>query len=165
MPSTSIVELFAQDLLTRLALITTGNGYEVTVGTVARPLRVTWEADTDLGDLDIIVEQGPRSRGEDDLIGGPPGVSWVQQFAIYGFRLESDTATNAVAKLNNEFAAAIEAALAPSSAGAWWSSYIVDAAVTEVVPLESVRQGISGFRLTFEARLRWAESSPYTNRV
>lgn len=112
---TAIPEQIAVELLTRLAEITTSNGYDFDASDVERVNRdaIDWTPQ----DSSIIVLQGASQRDQSqDCPGNPPANGYQIGFEIQGFVRQSDrTADVDVDSLINRMEANIKKAVAENS--------------------------------------------------
>lgn len=97
-----IVENIAADIAAKIALITTGNGFEHTL-TVLRPKTITYKADPPV-DKQVVVTQGIRTPG----ILASLAQTWEQLFELTCQVTESEDAVTSIETKINQIVADIE---------------------------------------------------------
>ena len=158
--STPVVELIAQALATQLETITVANGYEVTVSTVHRPVRLGLP--TALEAYDIVVQQDDPTLDE-ELEDGVNGIlQWIQPFLVQCFVRPSETSSDPVDGVVNVFRSDIEKAMLGSES--WWVSGIVGTAVPNFENIITPDGQYEGGQSTLAVKYRVDRTDPYTAR-
>ena len=150
----SIAEQIAAKVATRLAS-TTG------VSDVVRP---TKEGGFQPKDYQIIVTQDDISIDEALACpGNPPATAWVLPFQIVGVLRPSELSTVAIAKLKNEFWAAVVSALCGVANWWTWDGLAIDSRHSGVVDYTG-EDGSNGFVVTLNVTFRTDENNPFNLR-
>lgn len=164
----AVVENLALRIVDRLKTIAVGDTYNNTVNRVLRPTRTDWSVGMGIDHLDIILEQGERTREDELSDGSPAAIAWLQSFILYGFVVLSDNESTPVDQVVNDFAADIEKALTidvqwPDGDGD--DHLAIDSRITSVSPILDPAGEYSGCIVTYDCLIRTQENDPRVNRV
>lgn len=161
---TAVPELIAQELISRLEAITTGNGYAFTVPSVDRVNRDAndWKPKNN----SIVVVQGDDERDpESDRPGNPPAEAHRLTFEIKGIVRQADRATTADQSKENEMTATIKEAV--SSVSQWHTfdgnSWNAEWGTTSRITSDT--GSYAGVSLELIVSYRVSETDPYTVRA
>jgi len=160
--ATAIAEQIAATVKTRLALISTGAGYETTTSGVVRPVRLNNARPLD---YQIFVTQGDITRvPELDCPGNPPATARVIPFSIAGILRPSDTDTTAIDTIKNQFWADVVRSLC--NAVAWWNwgGLAVNSDIGDVEDYATDDGSSAGFKVALNVTYRTDETNPYNVR-
>ena len=159
--ATAILEQIAQKVVTRLASITVAGGYEFTVSEVVRGTRFGGFRPQH---LQLVVNQGTLSRNEElSFPGNPPATAWEMPFEIVGLLMPSESDTNKIDLLRNQFSSDVVKAL--STPAASWHNWDGLAILSTISDIDDITQEeSSGFRLTMTVTYRTTEANPYAAR-
>lgn len=160
--ATPISEQIAAKIATRLAGITVGNGYELTVSEVARPIR--YDGFRPLNNQ-LIVSQGNLSKNEElSAPGNPPATAYDLEFTIAGLLMPTESSTSKIDTLRNTFAAdTIKAICTPQASWHNWDTLAIDTRVGDVTDITTEES--SGFKLSLTVTFRTTENNPYQSRT
>lgn len=100
--ATPIVEDIAADIATKIALITTGAGFQHTL-TVLRPKTITYKA-AGPTDKQVVVRQGQRTKLNEASL----AIAWEQIFELTCWVTESEDAATSIETKINQIVADIE---------------------------------------------------------
>ena len=160
--ATAISEQIAQKLHTRLQSITVANGYENTVSEVVRGTRFGGFRPQH---LQLIMNQGTLTRNDElSHPGNPPATAYEMPFEIVGLLMPSESSTDKIDLLRNQFAAdTIKAISTPQSS---WHNFDSLAILSVISDIQDITQEeSSGFRLTLTVTFRITENDPYQVRA
>jgi len=156
-----VSETIAALVKTRLAAVTTTNGYEVTVDGVTRPVKLD-ESKT-AKHLHVIVTQGDAVRFPAlDCPGNPPAIAWSIPFIVAGITRPSEEHTDPIDKWRNVFWADMVKGLTNATAWHNWNQNAIDTLFGDVVPFEE--DGTAGVQFPVIVTYRHDENDPYTAR-
>lgn len=159
--ATAISEQIAAKLQTRLQGITVAGGYEVTVSEVVRGTRFGgWRPQH----LQLVINQGTMTRNEElSHPGNPPATAYDLPFEIYGLLMPSESATDKIDTLRNQFSSDVIKAISTPQAS--WHNWDTLAILSTISDVEDVTQEeSSGFKLTLTVTFRVTENNPYQGR-
>jgi len=160
--ATPISEQIAAKIATRLAGITVGNGYELTVSEVARPLRYDGFRPQN---NQLIVTQGNLTRNDElSAPGNPPRTAYGLEFTIAGLLMPTESSTSKIDELRNTFAAdVIKCICTPAASWHNWDTLAIDSTISQVDNITT--EETSGFKLSLTIVFRVTENDPYTART
>lgn len=160
--STPIPEEIISRVATRLALITTGNGYNQTV-TVLRPLRLN---DDLPGDYRLVLGIGDHQPApEHDRPGNPPAVAYNLTILIEGEVRLSDSSTTTIDAAAMTLQADVVKALTNAANWYQWGGFSIDSKLTGTGINRSGDGGSAGFTFSLVVLYRCSETDPYTVRA
>lgn len=163
--STSIPELIADELVTRLETITSGNGYPFSVPSVDRIIRGA--RDWRPRNLGLAVEQAIEARNQAlDHEGNPAAIGYSLAFNIHAFVRQSDNNTATPDQTTeNALVAAIKKAVAGTSDWHQFNDNAIDADWSATRPFTTSEGDHCGVTLTLTVHYRISETDPYTSRA
>ncbi len=160
--ATSIPELIAAVLQTRLQQITVANGYEVTVSEVVRPTAVS---DAQPKDKQIILSLAELTRtNELDCQGNPPAYAWTQSYNINAVLRPSEKSLTPSATLQNTFMADMTKAI--TAGAAWWQmgGNALNTLFASSNTYDAPDGSSAGVRIVLQVVFRAAANNPYDPR-
>lgn len=152
-----IVEQIAQAIATKLATITTDNGYEVDVAAVIRPTAFGLSAAP--AHLSIVMAQGDEDREDLDATGNPPLIAMRQPFQLALVIRLSDDSSDSFDTIANAFTADVIKAM---FADRQWSNLAIDTELAGLNLLKDEQVGYEGKLVQFDVIYRVAEDDPYS---
>jgi hypothetical protein len=159
--TTSLVEAIAQVIQTRIAAITTGNGYLISVTDCKRPNR---KGQVSQENYQVWLEQGTATRNQEKsiVIGTPPATAYDQEFILTGFINQSNSDLTATDTLINEFASQVRKGICTPEAWETWSGLAVDTVISDIDSTNQQDGGPSQFVLNLTVTYRTKDNDPYT---
>lgn len=164
---TTVPELIALEIVGRLQLITTVNGYAFTVSEVVRPNRKGDNrkySHLGIGVLQSLSERVP----ELDCPGNPPAIAYAVTFNLECVCKDSeiDASTAAHATNENEMAATVVKALA-NDGGMWFTmnNNAINTELGAMEPYSSPEGEFNGVQIPVRVIYRVAENDPYVVRA
>jgi len=162
---TAIPELIAVEIVGRLQLITTLNGYNFNVASVERANRdgsnLTYKH------MSVQVKQEEAVRvPELDCPGNPPAIAYEITFTINCISRDSQGETDAYDTVANDMAAAVVKAIT-ADGGTWYTmnSNAIYSTIGNITPLSSAEGEILGMAVPVAVTYRVAENNPYQVRA
>lgn len=157
-----VVERIAQAVATRLATVTTANGYQVELADVVRPLRRGDYVPQD--SLCVLEQLSPFDAPDGDyLMGNEPARVWVQPFLITLYVQPDETDTTPVDTRVNLIRSEVERAVMAGD-GTWGSLALGNTHLAGADYIDSADGSYSGVQITLEITYRVPQSDPYTVR-
>ena len=158
-----IAEQIVAKVRTRLATITTGNGYQFTTPGAIRPLRFVGDR---LQNLQIVVTMaGMPQNAALSYMGNPPAIArdLTVMCSCYGFPGEGDT--NPADYWRNRIFGAMSRAL--TSGAAWWNwdGLAINSVVGDPSAVAEAETGNVGIQLPITITFRTDENNPFNVRA
>jgi hypothetical protein len=161
---TAIPELIAVELVGRLALITTTNGYNFNVASVERANRDG--SNLSYKHLSVQVKQEEATRvPELDCPGNPPAIAYEITFTINCISKDSQGETDAYDTVGNDMAAAVVKAITADTS-TWYTmnGNAIYSNIGNITPLPVAENEVTGMTVPVLVTYRVAENDPYTVR-
>ena len=163
---TSIPELIALEIVSRLLEITTESGYEFTVTEVVRPNRTGSNWLKRHFGIGVVQESSERN---DELLrpGNPPAVAFDVTFSIHCVCRDSESESVPHSTNENAMVAAVQKALIDGDQSGWHTmgGNAVDTAIGSPVPYISPEGELNGASVPVVVTFRVSETDPYTVRA
>ncbi len=157
---TSILEQIADKIKTRIAGVTTANGYTISVAACVRPNR---SGGVSQDSYYVWLEQGESPRNEENSLNGNPAcTAYDQQFTITGFINQSKDDTGATDTLLNEFSAQIRKGICTPAGWEHWDNLAVNTVIGDMDFTNQADGGPSQFKFTLTVTYRTKDNDPYT---
>ena len=161
--ATAVSEQIAVVVKTRLALITTANGYENTVSSVDRP---TVKGVPSPEDYQIVLTQGDIIRNaEHSKPGSPPATAWDMPFVIPAILRPSEEDTTASDTLKNQFWGDVIKAITNATPWHTFGGLAFNAMYGDVRNYQADDGSSAGFQLDLLVQFRTDENNPFTARA
>lgn len=158
---TAVPELIAQELVTRLQTITTGNGFDFNVADVTRVNRDA--TDWTPKHRSLVVVQGDEERNPaHDYPGNPAAIAYILPFEIHGFIRQADREATPDQQSVNALQAAIKKAVASTSSWHTFDDNAYNADWGTTINFRSTTH--AGTTLTVDVQYRISETDPFTVR-
>lgn len=156
-----VVERIARSFKRRLAQVTTGNGYSLTLD-VERPARRGTES---IANGKCVLVQAPEAQKVGQVDGNPAAVEWRQEFYITIHVSAADDDTTPVDTVANAAAAAAELAITTEQLSGDWAQFDGLAIESEQTGRDIQFDGETAtVRLAYAVIYRHSENDPYTVR-
>lgn len=159
---TAISEQIVDKVRTRLGNIKVSGGYEVTVSEVVRPTRFGGFRPQH---LQLVVTQGSLAKNQElSVPGNPPATAYDMEVNVAGLLMPSESATDKIDALRNQFAAdVIKAICTPQASWHNWDTLAIDTQIGDVDDVTTEES--SGFRVPVTVTFRTTENNPYQSRT
>jgi hypothetical protein len=160
--ATPIIEQIALKIKARLEAITTANGYEITIASVIRPLRIDETMATN--NQIYLTQETPTRNAELSCPGNPAKHAWDQPFRIAIGLRPSETATTPLDTLRNTAQADIQKALAQPTSGDWsqWDGLAIRSELGTSEWYLDDDGSTAGIQMVLTVTYRIPENDPYT---
>lgn len=159
-----VIEDIVEALAARIALVTTGNGYDVSVSEVTRVTRNSSERKRP-NQVWIALGAAESLSGEEGTIAGNPiGLAWIQEVVVGALLMPSKASTVPLDRLGNIFISEIMRGIASSSS---WHSFGGLALDSDFAGIDREIDNDNGeywVMLRMLIKYRTNETDPRTNR-